>query len=78
MNLKEITESVEKRRKELTLSQTQLAEAAGISRIQYLNIINGHTPNPGFQTITEIISALDRLGAEQGKDKASPPNESAA
>lgn len=55
--LNDIGPTLRKIREEVGLSQTQVAEAAGISRQHYNGIENKHY-TPGLETLDVIASAL--------------------
>lgn len=52
-------ERVRKRRKELKMSQAELAKKAGISRVQVSNIERGIHKNIRLTTIRALSSALE-------------------
>lgn len=58
---KELKEIFYKRRKELNLSQLEVANRAGIKRSTYTRIENGSRPNPRFGTVCSIAAALGQV-----------------
>ena len=57
-DLSTIGEAVRKRRKELGLSQQELAEMANVARNRIAPLENDRLPEIGFRTLTKILHAL--------------------
>jgi transcriptional regulator with XRE-family HTH domain len=57
-DLSTIGEAVRKRRKELGLSQQELAELANVARNRIAPLENDRLPEIGFRTLTKILHAL--------------------
>lgn len=55
--INEVLNKIEKRRKFLGLTQTELAERAGIS-VRSLKMIEAGTANPTLEQITKILAVL--------------------
>jgi transcriptional regulator with XRE-family HTH domain len=58
IDLSAIGEAVRKRRKELGLSQQELAELANVARNRIAPLENDRLPEIGFRTLTKILHAL--------------------
>ena len=58
MSLRSIGEQIAERRKELRLSQGELAEKAGISRATLTALENGRTGEVGFSKLSRLLAAL--------------------
>jgi transcriptional regulator with XRE-family HTH domain len=58
IDLSTIGEAVRKRRKELGLSQQELAELANVARNRIAPLENDRLPEIGFRTLTKILHAL--------------------
>lgn len=58
MHLREITETLKKRRKLFGLTQVQFAELSGVSLRAVKAFESGKT-NPTFQTLTKLAEVLD-------------------
>jgi len=58
MHLREITETLKKRRKLLGLTQVQFAELSGVS-LRAVKAFESGKGNPTFQTLTKLAEALD-------------------
>lgn len=58
IDLSSIGEAVRKRRKELGLSQQELAELANVARNRIAPLENDRLPEIGFRTLTKILHAL--------------------
>lgn len=69
MKIYEIGESIRSLRKEHNLSQHELAEIAGISRMTLSKLENGKTSSV---TINTLIRILERLGYEIDFKKQAP------
>jgi transcriptional regulator with XRE-family HTH domain len=57
-DLSTIGEAVRKRRKELGLSQQELAQLANVARNRIAPLENDRLPEIGFRTLTKILHAL--------------------
>ena len=58
MHLREIAETLKKRRKLLRLTQVQFAELSGVSLRAIKDIESGKS-NPTFKTLTKLAEVLD-------------------
>ena len=58
MHLREITETLKKRRKLLGLTQVQFAELSGVS-LRAVKAFESGISNPTFQTLTKLAEVLD-------------------
>lgn len=58
IDLGTIGEAVRKRRKELGLSQQELAELANVARNRIAPLENDRLPEIGFRTLTKILHVL--------------------
>jgi len=58
MHLREITETLKKRRKLLGLTQVQFAELSGVS-LRAVKALESGKSNPTFQTLTKLAEVLD-------------------
>jgi len=58
MHLREITETLKKRRKLLGLTQVQFAELSGVS-LRAVKAFESGKGNPTFRTLTKLAEALD-------------------
>jgi len=58
MHLREITETLKKRRKLLGLTQVQFAELSGVS-LRAIKAFESGKSNPTFQTLTKLAEVLD-------------------
>ena len=58
MHLREITETLRKRRKLLGLTQVQFAELSGVS-LRAVKALESGKSNPTFQTLTKLAEVLD-------------------
>lgn len=59
IDLSTIGEAVRTRRKELGLSQQELAERANVARNRIAPLENDRLPEIGFRTLTKILHALE-------------------
>jgi len=57
-------EEIRKRRKELGLTQQELAEESGVSQSLIAKIEGSKKYNPRYSTVTKLIHTLDRLSSE--------------
>ena len=58
MHLREITETLKKRRKLFGLTQVQFAELSGVS-LRAVKAFESGISNPTFQTLTKLAEVLD-------------------
>jgi len=58
LSLLEIGQEIAKRRKSLALTQTELAERAGISRPSIAGLENGRSGELGYTKVAKILSVL--------------------
>lgn len=58
IDLSTVGEAVRRRRKELGLSQQELAELANVARNRIAPLENDRLPEIGFRTLTKILHAL--------------------
>ena len=58
MHLREITETLKKRRKLLGLTQVQFTELSGVS-LRAVKALESGKSNPTFQTLTNLAEVLD-------------------
>ncbi len=59
LSSKILSKNLKKHRKQLGISQDQLARKAGIPYSTYLKIESGYTPNPSIQTVVNIAKAIN-------------------
>lgn len=57
-------EEIRKRRKELGLTQQELAEESGVSQSLIAKIEGSKKYNPRYSTVTKLVHTLDRLSSE--------------
>ena len=58
MHLREITETLKKKRKFLGLTQVQFAELSGVS-LRVIKALESGKGNPTFETLTKLAEVLD-------------------
>lgn len=58
MHLREITETLKKKRKFLGLTQVQFAELSGVS-LRAIKALESGKANPTFETLTKLAEVLD-------------------
>ena len=58
MHLREITETLKKRRKLLGLTQVQFTELSGVS-LRAIKALESGKSNPTFQTLNKLVEVLD-------------------
>jgi transcriptional regulator with XRE-family HTH domain len=59
LSSKILSKNIKKQRKQIGLSQDQLARKAGIPYSTYLKIESGYTSNPSIQTVVNIAKAMN-------------------
>ena len=60
LNLRLLVRSLRQIREQAQLSLADLSEKTGMDKAMLSRLENGHVPNPGIETISRYVNALDK------------------
>ena len=73
LNLRLLVGNLRKLREHAQLSLSELAERSGMDKAMLSRLENGHVANPGIETISRYLDALDKVLEWRVTDAASRP-----
>jgi DNA-binding Xre family transcriptional regulator len=60
VNLRVLVQSLRPMREQAQLSLSELSQRSGMDKAMLSRLENGHVPNPGIETISRYVNALDQ------------------
>lgn len=61
LNLRLLVGNLRKLREQVPLSLSEVAKRSGMDKAMLSRLENGHVPNPGIETISRYLDALDKV-----------------